>query len=86
MIIPTRVVTDADGSATTPERALRDCKTSYDIVFIRDDGWSLGASFDLERIAYHLWPLEWTHFAFKEDDEPKPISLYRDNYMSRIGR
>jgi hypothetical protein len=30
-----------------------------DVIFIRDDGWSLGAPTDLIQVAHDLWPEQW---------------------------
>jgi len=48
---PTRVVINEQGEATTYVRALTEYNVNYDVVFIRDDGWTLGAPSHLEAVA-----------------------------------
>ena len=56
---PTRVVINSEGDAVTPERAKRDHDIEPDVIFIRDDGWSLGAPDHLMAIARRMWADEW---------------------------
>jgi hypothetical protein len=57
---PTRVIVDDNGFTVTPLRAKRDYgRVSIDVIFIRHDGWSLGASQDLAHVAERLWPKHW---------------------------
>ena len=56
---PTRVVINEKGEATSYPIALRDYQTNYDVVFIRDDGWTLGAPAHLEEVAERLWKDKW---------------------------
>lgn len=55
---PSRVVIDGNATATSPKRALQK-GISYDVVFIRNDGWTLGAPDTLARCAYLTWPDQW---------------------------
>ncbi len=60
---PTRVVINAEGEAVPPQRARYILQTRgrapFDIVFVRDDGWSLGALEEFKEVAYNMWPKEW---------------------------
>lgn len=51
--VPHRVLTDGAGTMAR--------QGEYDIVFIRDDGWSLGAPGPLDHIAAELYPQRWRH-------------------------
>ena len=51
--VPHRVLTD--GAGTMAQQG------EYDIVFIRDDGWSLGAPSELAPAAADLYPKRWRH-------------------------
>lgn len=52
---PRRVLIDADGTAVKPNLAGFDPTA----IFIRKDGWSLGATAELENHARALWEDEW---------------------------
>ena len=54
---PVRVVR-ADGTATTPELALKEGLWA-DTILVRDDGWSLGAPTELRGVAESLWSGDW---------------------------
>ena len=76
---PTRVVTKTDGGqvgyATTPSMAA-EAGITPDIVFVRNDGWSLGARRRDALAAHRLWDHDWVGFAdlatgkFYWKDEP----------------
>lgn len=66
---PDRVLINTDGDA----RPAKEGEYHY-IVFIRDDGWSLGASKALAEIAYSMWRDNWIKFA--KDGFIYPISSY----------
>lgn len=51
---PTRLVTDKHGYARPPKAG-----DVYDVVFVRDDGWSLAAPESLREVARSLWEREW---------------------------
>jgi hypothetical protein len=73
---PTRVIVDADGLGVPSSRALSDYGITPDIIFLRNDNWSLGAPDRYEYVAYSMWQREWTHFARKEDIDWRPIAEY----------
>ena len=72
---PDRVLVNPD-CAVDPKRARNDYNVEPDIIFIRNDGWSLAAPSFLERDAFGLWENEWTHFMRRPEKEAKPISEY----------
>jgi hypothetical protein len=74
---PTRVLVSQSGDALPPRRAKIDHGISWDIVFIRDDGWSLGAPSALEAIAYSIWPDKWIGFVRRGDNRVRSICEYQ---------
>lgn len=74
---PDRVLVNANGEAVSSVRARRIAGVTPDIIFIRDDGWSLGAPAALEAIAYSIWRKEWAAFARRGDLAPSPITEYQ---------
>lgn len=61
---PARVIVDEEGHAVNAMEARYE-HLEWDVVFLRDDGWTLGAPQHLERVAYETWRGEWIHFARK---------------------
>lgn len=55
---PTRVVINSHGEATTPFIA-KEKGITPTVVFIRNDGWSLGAPAHFEGVAEDMWSDEW---------------------------
>jgi len=45
--------------ATTPKRARDEYEVVPDVLFVRNDGWSLGARFEDEAAAFDLWADCW---------------------------
>jgi hypothetical protein len=70
MLYPTRVVINTEGKAVPPERA-EEMGITWDVIYIRNDGWSLGASEDLAGVAYSLWAKEWV--AVIKDKRIQPV-------------
>ena len=56
---PTRVLIDKEGTADPAWRARQEHHIIPDIVFVRDDGWTLGAPAYLEDEARELWKDDW---------------------------
>lgn len=81
---PIRVVVDERCHMTTAELAIADYDITPDIIFMRDDGWSLGAPADLEEHAYALWRGHWAWFQRRDDDGPQPMTKYRPSIVSTI--
>jgi hypothetical protein len=52
---PHRVVTDAEGYAVRPGET----GIAFEVIFIREDGWSLAAPKELEEVARKQWPDQW---------------------------
>ncbi len=52
--IPTRLLRDAHGAASRPRPG-----DTWDVVFVRNDGWSLAAPAHLRDAARKLWEREW---------------------------
>ena len=65
---PTRVVINLHGEATTPRRALDDHDVEPTVIYIRDDGWSLGAPEAFEQVAANMWRDEWVAVLRKKPD------------------
>lgn len=72
---PDRVVFNVEGEATHPDRALRDHNCKADVVFVRNDGWSLGTPFAFVNAAFRLWHDEWTYFYFTSIGDDKLIKI-----------
>lgn len=68
---PQRVVIDEHGTAVPPRRGGRPL-----VVFIRDDGWLLGALSGLEQVAYDMWSKEWVGFVSAPSLVIQPMEEY----------
>lgn len=77
---PTRVVIDSDGYAVPPMKAWKQHNVFPDIIFVRDDGWSLGAPSVYEEVAYNMWKDAWTHFLRRPNLELVSIQEYVAQY------
>jgi len=53
--MPKRIIVDKEGTAVPPHQSDR----GVDVVFIRVDGWSLGADSELAAVAASLWEGSW---------------------------
>lgn len=56
---PTRVVINAEGETKPPDRACKEDGVLPLLVFIRNDGWTLGASYEHLEVARKMWADEW---------------------------
>lgn len=56
---PDRMIVDAQGLATTWPRASIEYGTLPEVIFIRNDGWSLGAPYRFREVAQGLWSETW---------------------------
>lgn len=72
---PDRVLID-DYEAVNWMQAQNQYGIFPDIIFIRSDGWSLGAPTRLEKVAYKLWNYEWIGFIRKPNTDASPMSVY----------
>lgn len=73
---PERIVINSDGEALSPERALTHHGQRWEIVFIRREGWTLGASLAFERVAHRTWPESWIGWFRRDDVRVHPMSEY----------
>ena len=71
---PNRVVVDEEGTAVPPNPKV---SAGIDLVFIRNDGWSLGASRNLARVAEDMWSDAWVAVLAKGTKQAIPYSVYR---------
>lgn len=74
--MPSRVMYTSEGDATTFERAMNDHHTIPEVIFLRNDGWSLGAPKHLERYAFRMWESDWVGFAWKGEEFYSDIEDY----------
>lgn len=72
---PDRVMVNKDLESVGYLRAF-DRGVTPDIIFIRDDGWTLGAPEKLEQEAYSTWPTQWVGFIRKPETEARSMSEY----------
>jgi len=69
---------DGDGLGHPPSMARRQGLHAPVVVFVRGDGWSLGASERIEGSAFDTWAGLWTLFARESEGwRLRPISEYR---------
>jgi hypothetical protein len=61
------VIVSREGKATTPSRALREFSIVADVVFVRDDGWTLGAPRQWAEVARDLWGGSWVAVIHLDD-------------------
>lgn len=80
---PSRVMIDPD-EAVPPARAREQYGIIPDVIFIRDDGWSLGAPKGLEGAAFKQWSDSWVAFLRRPATTAKPITDYTES-LSRSG-
>jgi hypothetical protein len=70
---PTRVLLDCYGTAVSPQRALNEYGIEPEVIFIREDGWSLGAPRQLQEQARKLWRKEWIGVLWLPNTTPEPL-------------
>ena len=58
-IVIIRVMINAAGEDTTPERARREYHVTPEVMLVRKDGWTLGAPLRLEGVAHRTWVGQW---------------------------
>ncbi|HEX9504247.1 MAG TPA: hypothetical protein VF974_08105 [Patescibacteria group bacterium] len=73
---PDRVVINTEAEAVNSSYAHQHYGVLPDVIFIRNDGWSLGAPDWLETVAYELWTEEWTGFMRRGKKTALPITAY----------
>lgn len=77
---PSRVLIRAGGGyeGVPSQRAREQYNITPDVVFIRRDGWSLGAEAKDAPEAYVLWRDEWVAFVVRPETDPRPIAEWRN--------
>lgn len=79
---PDRVIMDHSGYAVPPSIAAYR-HVSWDMIFIRDDGWSLATNADNQKYAFRLWKDHWTHvMTFRNVEGNKPMVYPISEYCS----
>ena len=78
-----RVVVNVHGLSFRANTAFEVHGVCAKIIFIRDDGWSLGAPSEFEHVAYRLWMNQWREFRRFPDYEPHPMSEYKPSKRRR---
>lgn len=75
---PDRVVIDKFGQAspTTPLIPNEHSTTPFDVIFFRNDGWTLGAPQELETVAFKMWRDKWVAYARRGGNGKIPIAQY----------
>jgi len=71
---PDRVVINDEGEALPWSRAHQIHNILPDVIFVRKDGWCLGAPISLEKTAFKMWADEWVYYARRPDVKLLPIS------------
>jgi len=74
---PRRVLVD-DNYAVSRSRAAEIHGITPDIIFIRDDGWSLGAPKHLANQAEELWVDEWIGVLIRGKSQPLTMDEYHE--------
>lgn len=76
-IKPVRVYV-GDGCALPPRMAMTRYGVRATIVFVRDDGWTLGSDAKHEQEAFNIWNYKARWVSFQRDgEEVQHISKYR---------
>jgi hypothetical protein len=71
-----RVVVNSDGLAVRSDRAFHEYGVISRVIFVRGDGFAVGAPNELESVAYGLWSGSWREFRRWPDYAPRPIDEY----------
>lgn len=75
---PTRVMISPE-EAVPYRRAMEEHGIVPDVIFIRDDGWSLGAPKNLIEAAERTWPDAWVGVLVPPDSEPMTYEQWRES-------
>jgi hypothetical protein len=73
---PKKVIVDEDGLGAIPFMAEEQYGIIPEVVFVREDGWALGAPLKFEDVAYNMWKDKWVFYLREGDNQLKPISKY----------
>lgn len=71
---PDRVVVDGAGTALPPARA-KEQGVVPRIIFIREDGWTLGAPEHLAKVAEATWHDVWIGFVKRPSKVARPLNV-----------
>lgn len=74
---PRRVVLNTEGEAVSQEKAYRLQNEFPDVIFIRNDGWTLGAVKALVSTAEAMWPDDWIGVIVRPGTRPISYREYR---------
>lgn len=74
---PDRVVINAEQEAIGWDRARAQYGIKPDVIFIRNDGWTLGAPKQFEAQAFGAWADSWIGFIQRPETVAKPMSEYK---------
>ncbi len=75
---PTRTMINEHGTVVTPFRAQTEHRiTTINIIFIREDGWSIAAPMELETIAHGLYEDKWIGFSLHPFNNVQLIQHYK---------
>ena len=72
-----KVVVNENGLAVRPSEACHIYGVFAKVIFCREDGWTLGAPAELERVAFGTWADKWIGFARWPLYEKQGIAAYR---------
>ena len=72
---PDRVMISQD-EAVSCRRAREQYGVSPTVIFIRKDGWALGAPRQFEWVAYCTWSEQWMGFLRRPETRMRPMSEY----------
>ena len=78
-----RVVVNDEGFAVRPAEAFEHYGVISRIIFVRDDGFAVGAPAEFADAAYRLWAGSWREFKVWPDYAPRPISEYKGGILPR---
>lgn len=81
---PNRVVINSAGEALSSFRAKEFYGVTSDIIFIRDDEWSLGAPFEFEEVAYDIWADKWVGYLCRPGTHMRSMEDYQHEAGRRL--
>lgn len=73
---PIRVVINKNGNAVSAGRAKALAGIKAEITFVRNDGWTLGATRAMSKVAHDMWPEAWVGFIVNGEGGMRPMSEY----------
>lgn len=74
---PDRVVIDGSGEAVPSRQARERYGIAPDVIFIRRDGWSLGAPLNLSNMAERMWSDDWIGVLCRPDTRAMTYEAYK---------